>query len=132
MKKIIILSLLVLLNIFSFSENFEKKENKKNGISSIELIIKENGDSYDFSLDFAINKGIPSSPKLQYVAGTAMKVGNKYVYTDDDSNITFDIQNKKVIISSNHFFSYAIDGSYNFIANSTDDDYKYLYELMEN
>ncbi len=127
MKKIVVL-LLVLLSVFSFSRNFEKKENKKDGVSSVRLVIKEEGNSYDFFMEF-VEMG--NMPRLRHVSGTAEKSGNKYVYTGEDGEITFDIQNKKVIVTSKSVFGYAIEGTYNFISNSTDKDYKDLEEIMQ-
>ena len=127
MKKIIVL-LLVSLSIFSFSKNFEKKENQKEGTPEVLLILRENGNSYDFSMDF-VEMG--NMPRLHQVAGTAEKVGNKYVYSGQIGEITFNVQNNKVIVASQSVFDYAINGSYNFISNSSEADYRDLDRLLE-
>ncbi len=127
MKKIIIL-LLALMSFFSFSKNYEKKEDKKAGISSVDLILREGqNNSYDFSFDYVL---LGSMPKLRQSAGTAYKKGNKYVCEDlNGDRVTFDIQKNKVVVSSS---GYALSGDYSYMSESTDSDYEVIDWIMEN
>ena len=116
------------MSFFSFSKNYEKKEDKKAGISSVDLILREGQDnSYDFSFDYVL---LGSMPKLRQAAGTAYKKGNKYVCEDlNGSRVTFDIQKNKVVVSSN---GYALSGDYVYMSESTDSDYETIDWIMEN
>ena len=127
MKKIIIL-LLALMSFFSFSKNYEKKEDKKAGISSVDLILREGqNNSFDFSFDYVL---LGSMPKLRQSAGTAYKKGNKYVCEDlNGDRVTFDIQKNKVVVSSS---GYALSGDYSYMSESTDSDYEVIDWIMEN
>ena len=127
MKKIIIL-LLALMSFFSFSKNYEKKEDKNAGISSVDLILREGqNNSFDFSFDYVL---LGSMPKLRQSAGTAYKKGNKYVCEDlNGDRVTFDIQKNKVVVSSS---GYALSGDYSYMSESTDSDYEVIDWIMEN
>ena len=81
MRKTIIL-LLALMSFFSFLKNYEKAEYKKESVSSIYLILKEEkGNSYDFFFEYMIDTGSLLS-KLRQAAGTVYKTCNKYVCKD--------------------------------------------------
>ena len=127
MRKTIIL-LLALMSFFSFSKNYEKAEDKKEGVSSIYLILKEGkGNSYDFFFEYVIDAG-SSRPKLRQAAGTEYKTGNKYVCKDlRGEQITFDIRKDQVIISGADY----VKGVYNYLSESTKEDYETLEWALE-
>ncbi len=128
MRKIIIL-LLALMSFFSFSKNYEKKEDKKAGISSTVLVLKEGTEnSYDFSFDYVM---LGSMPRLRQLAGTAYKNGNKYIFQSSAGyQIEFSIKNNKVTVSGN--FDRFVNGEYTYTSESTNDDYEAIEWIKEN
>ena len=128
MRKIIIL-LLALMSFFSFSKNYEKKEDKKAGISSTVLVLKEGTEnSYDFSFDYVM---LGSMPRLRQLAGTAYKNGNKYILQSSAGyQIEFSIKNNKVTVSGN--FDRFVNGEYTYTSESTNDDYEAIEWIKEN
>ena len=128
MRKIIIL-LLALMSFFSFSKNYEKKEDKKAGISSTVLVLKEGTEnSYDFSFDYVM---LGSMPRLRQLAGTAHKNGNKYIFQSSAGDrIEFSIKNNKVTVSGN--FDRFVNGEYTYTSESTNDDYEAIEWIKEN
>lgn len=127
MRKTIIL-LLALMSFFSFSKNYEKAEDRKEGVSSIYLILKEGkGNSYDFFFEYVIDTG-SLLPKLRQAAGTAYKNGNKYVCKDlRGEQITFDIRKDQVVISGSDY----LEGVYNYLSESAKEDYETVEWALE-
>ena len=129
MKKIVVL-LLALMSFFTFSKNYERKEDKKGtGTSTINLVLIEGSEnSYDFSFEYVM---LGSMPKLRQLAGTAYKNGDKYIFkVSDGSGLEFSIKNNKVVVSGD--FDRLVKGEYIYTSESTSEDSETIEWIKEN